>query len=154
MIRESQYAGSKPDFIHKLTLALKEANETEYWLDLLAASECLESEVYSELTSRCKELMRMLISSIKTRKGKPCVNKRSECPRTAIWHNATAIDHCSMFDVHCRPKCRKAHEHICPGLFRLRSQNKKTTSLSRAGWACNWISIGYNTGCRMKVFRI
>ena len=38
MVRESEYAESKADFIHKLTIALKEANETEYWLDLLFQS--------------------------------------------------------------------------------------------------------------------
>ena len=46
MIREAEFAQSKADFISKLSIALKEANETEYWLELLIASESLERETH------------------------------------------------------------------------------------------------------------
>lgn len=46
LIRESEHAESKADFIHKLSIALKEANETEYWLDLLHQSEFLDKSAY------------------------------------------------------------------------------------------------------------
>jgi four helix bundle protein len=69
MIRESEYASSRADFTHKLTLALKEANETEYWLDLLLATGYLNRETHHDLQGKCKELIRMLVASIKTAKG-------------------------------------------------------------------------------------
>ncbi|RYG22990.1 MAG: four helix bundle protein [Chitinophagaceae bacterium] len=46
-IRESEFAESRLDFTHKLRIALKEANETDYWLDLLRASEYLSSDLYN-----------------------------------------------------------------------------------------------------------
>jgi four helix bundle protein len=66
MIRESEYAQSKPDFISKLSIALKEANETEYWLSLLRDSDYLEIESYKPLSSQCTELIKMLTASITT----------------------------------------------------------------------------------------
>lgn len=46
LIRESEHAESTADFIHKLSIALKEANETEYWLDLLKETEYLSEKEY------------------------------------------------------------------------------------------------------------
>jgi len=69
MIRESEYASSRADFTHKLTIALKEANETEYWLDLLLATGYISLENHNDLQAKCKELIRMLVASIKTAKG-------------------------------------------------------------------------------------
>ncbi len=68
LIREAEYAQSKADFINKLSIALKEANETEYWVDLLVESQYLVKETHSEIIVSLKELIKMLISSINTLK--------------------------------------------------------------------------------------
>jgi four helix bundle protein len=70
LVRESEHAESKADFIHKLSIALKEANETEYWLDLLHLSDYLPHEEFESFAVDIKELLRLLISIIKTSKGK------------------------------------------------------------------------------------
>ena len=67
-IREANNAQSKADFIHKLSISLKESEETEYWLELLKDSFYLESINFQKLHSQNQELNRMLISSIKTLK--------------------------------------------------------------------------------------
>lgn len=69
LIRESEHAESKKDFIHKLAIALKEANETEYWLELLYQSDYLLKVDFENLSNANKELLRLLISIIKTAKG-------------------------------------------------------------------------------------
>lgn len=69
LIRESEFAVSKADFINKLTVSLKEANETEYWLMLLYETDYLEKENFEVLRSACKEIIAMLVASIKTSKG-------------------------------------------------------------------------------------
>ena len=66
MIREAEFAQSKADFINKLSIALKEANETEYWFELLIASDCLEKETHRSAVLLLKELIKMLIASINT----------------------------------------------------------------------------------------
>ena len=68
LIRESEFAASKADFINKLTVALKEANETEYWLMLLYDTEYLSIDDFERLRQECRELIAMLVSSIKTAK--------------------------------------------------------------------------------------
>lgn len=70
LIRESEFAASKADFINKLTVALKEANETEFWLMLLSSTDYISKEKFTKLQSDCKELIAMLVSSIKTSKSK------------------------------------------------------------------------------------
>ncbi len=67
-IREARYAHSKPDFIAKLQIALKEANETGYWLDLLYETSLLSTEEHKRLSSSCGELRVILIHSINTAK--------------------------------------------------------------------------------------
>lgn len=69
LIRESEFAASKADFINKLTVSLKEANETEYWLMLLYDTEYLNNDEFVQLRFECKELIAMLVSSIKTSKS-------------------------------------------------------------------------------------
>ncbi|MBU1013308.1 MAG: four helix bundle protein [Bacteroidetes bacterium] len=69
LIREGAYAQSKADFVSKLSIALKEANETEYWLLLLKQSDYLDESKATELIDKNKSLIRMLISSIKTAKS-------------------------------------------------------------------------------------
>lgn len=68
-IREAQYAHGKSDFIAKLQIALKEANETGYWLELLLKTEYIDAKSYEELEGKCKSLRLMLISSLNTAKG-------------------------------------------------------------------------------------
>ncbi len=69
LVREAEYAESKKDFIHKMSISLKEANETIYWLDLLSDTDYLIEEDYSVAKKQCKELVAMLVSTIKTSKG-------------------------------------------------------------------------------------
>ena len=70
LVRESEYGQSKLDFVHKLSIALKEANETEYWLSLLAETEFIEQKIHASISNDLTELLKILISSIKTAKGK------------------------------------------------------------------------------------
>ena len=67
-IREAQYAHGKADFIAKLQIALKEANETGYWLELLYKTSYIAELQYKELDSACTGLRAMLIASINTAK--------------------------------------------------------------------------------------
>ena len=67
-IREAQYAHGKADFIAKLQIALKEANETGYWLELLYRTGYLSESEFKTLDSACTSLRVMLISSVKTAK--------------------------------------------------------------------------------------
>jgi four helix bundle protein len=69
LIREAEHAESKADFIHKMNISLKEANETEYWLMLLHDSDFVEEKVFKSIVNDCQELIKMLISIIKTSKG-------------------------------------------------------------------------------------
>jgi len=68
-IREAQYAHGKPDFIAKLQIALKEANETSYWLELLYKTDYIDEVTYKTLDSACTSIRIMLISSVNTVKG-------------------------------------------------------------------------------------
>ena len=67
-IREAQYAHGKADFIAKLQIALKEANETGYWLELLYRTGYLTESEFKTLDSACTSIRVMLISSVKTAK--------------------------------------------------------------------------------------
>ena len=68
-IREAQYAHGKADFVSKLQIALKEANETGYWLELLYKTNYIDEEIYKNLDSACTSIRVMLISSINTVKS-------------------------------------------------------------------------------------
>lgn len=67
-IHEAQYAHGKSDFIAKLQIALKEANETNYWLLLLMKSNQIPSDEYNRLDELCREIRITLIASINTSK--------------------------------------------------------------------------------------
>ena len=69
-IREAQYAHSKADFIAKLEIALKEASETGYWLELLYKTNYIEEQSYKLLNSLCANIRVLLIASCRTVKGK------------------------------------------------------------------------------------
>lgn len=70
LVRESEHAESKADFIHKMSIALKEANETEYWLLLLHDTDYLEKKIFQSIATDCSELIKLLVSIIKTSKKK------------------------------------------------------------------------------------
>ena len=67
-IHEAQYAHGKADFISKLQIALKEANETSYWLLLLVKTNIINEEEYDRLENLCREIRITLIASINTAK--------------------------------------------------------------------------------------
>ena len=70
-IAESRYAQSKSDFVSKLQVALKEAAETQYWLELLRDAEIVKSgKAFNSLCDDCTELIKLLTSSVKTAKAK------------------------------------------------------------------------------------
>lgn len=64
-VREAFRGESRKDFGHKMNIALKEANETEYWIELLIASSYLEDEVANEMLNKCKELCKILNSIVR-----------------------------------------------------------------------------------------
>jgi len=68
LIMEGEYAQSKADFIHKFHIAIKEANETRYWLLLLSETDYIEQKIYTSLKNDCEELLNLLTASIKTAK--------------------------------------------------------------------------------------
>lgn len=70
LIREAEFGQSKPDFTHKMSIALKEANETDYWLNILKDTDYIGQNLFTSLQNDCNELIAMLISSIKTAKKK------------------------------------------------------------------------------------
>ena len=69
-INEANYASSKPDFISKLHIALKECAETEYWIRLLEKSDFINCEDAEILLTKCLSLKKMLVSSLNTVKTK------------------------------------------------------------------------------------
>lgn len=68
LVREAEQAESKRDFVHKLTIALKEANETDYWIELLYQSGILDEKGFKSIKPDVAELIRLLISIVKTTK--------------------------------------------------------------------------------------
>ena len=68
-IRESRNAQSKADFINKLNIALKEADETLYWLEIMIKSEIITAKQVENLTNDLNEIISILVASIKTLKG-------------------------------------------------------------------------------------
>lgn len=68
--REAKRGQSEADFIAKLFIALKEADETLYWIELLYKTEYLSHEVYTSISEDCNELIKLLVSIIKTTKSK------------------------------------------------------------------------------------
>lgn len=69
-IFEANYAQGKKDFISKLEIALKEANETEYWLMLLNRTNYIDDQTYKILNDKCTSIRIMLVASCKTAKSK------------------------------------------------------------------------------------
>ena len=69
-VHEAQYAQGTRDFISKFEIALKECNESEYWLELLFAVNSLSKVDFEHFKKDCIELRRMLVSSVTTLKNK------------------------------------------------------------------------------------
>lgn len=69
LVREAEHAESKPDFAHKMSIALKEANETLYWLDLLHQSGYIADPSFRSIRDDCEELVKLLVSIVKTTKA-------------------------------------------------------------------------------------
>ena len=68
LVREAEQAESPADFIHKMAIALKEANETEYWIELLFQSNYIDETSFNSIKSDLTEILKLLISIIKTAK--------------------------------------------------------------------------------------
>ena len=68
--RESNNAQSRADFLSKLSIALKEADETQYWLELLEESDIISKSQFESLNDNLTEIIAMLTASIKTTKNK------------------------------------------------------------------------------------
>ena len=75
LVREGTYAQSTADFISKLSIALKEANETDYWISLLYDTNYLDKKIKDSFEKECNELIAILIASIKTTKKHLSENK-------------------------------------------------------------------------------
>ena len=70
LIKEAEHAQSKTDFINKMNIALKEANETEYWLELLYETNYLTDEEFRNVKNKNIEILKLLTSIINTSKNK------------------------------------------------------------------------------------
>ena len=68
LVREAEHAESKADFIHKMNIALKEANETLYWLELLHRGEYIDKDSFQSIGSDSDELVKLLVAIVKTSK--------------------------------------------------------------------------------------
>jgi four helix bundle protein len=68
LVSEAEHAQSRADFINKMNIALKEANETEYWLRLLKDSNYIDEKSFTSIYADCKELISLLASIVKTTK--------------------------------------------------------------------------------------
>lgn len=71
LIREAEFAESRKDFMHKLYIGLKEANESMYWLELLYATEYIDQKMFESLHEDASGLLKMLVASVKTIKAGP-----------------------------------------------------------------------------------
>jgi four helix bundle protein len=69
-LTEAQYSVSKKEFLVKTTISLKECAETEYWLDLLKETKLITETEYTSLIKDNKEILRLLITTVKTTKSK------------------------------------------------------------------------------------
>ena len=69
-VHEAQYAHGTKDFISKFEIALKECNESEYWLELLYETKSISVNEFNKMHSMCVELRRMLVATVTTIKAK------------------------------------------------------------------------------------
>lgn len=76
-IKEAQHAQSSADFLHKMNIALKEANETEYWISLLKDTGFINQDEYTTINHDCAEVLKLLVSIVKTTKSKLIISKNA-----------------------------------------------------------------------------
>ncbi len=67
-VREAEFAQSRADFTSKMSISLKEANETDYWLDLLHATEYINKEEFNRFKPKSQEMLKLLVSIVKSSK--------------------------------------------------------------------------------------
>jgi four helix bundle protein len=77
LISESRFAQSKADFIHKMHVALKESNETRYWINLLHDSEFIPTSVYDSIVPEIEEIISILSSIVKTSKDNEQLKRKN-----------------------------------------------------------------------------
>ena len=65
-VHEAIYAQSKADFMSKMSISLKEASETSYWLVLLRKTDFIDEKIYSSLKGEVDEIIRIIVSTLKT----------------------------------------------------------------------------------------
>ena len=68
LVHEAEFGQSKPDFRSKMSIALKEANETHYWLLLLRETDYINDKMFESVSNDCVELIKMLVATVKTSK--------------------------------------------------------------------------------------
>ncbi|HLM01260.1 MAG TPA: four helix bundle protein [Pyrinomonadaceae bacterium] len=68
LVREAEFGQSKADFRSKMSIALKEANETDYWLNLLKDTGYLNEKMFQSISEDCLELIKILVATVKTTK--------------------------------------------------------------------------------------
>lgn len=66
LVREAEYGISRADFRNKMSIALKESNETEYWLSILKDTDYINEKLFRSLSVDCVELIKILIATVKT----------------------------------------------------------------------------------------
>ncbi|WP_413167942.1 four helix bundle protein [Capilliphycus salinus ALCB114379] len=69
LVREAEHAESRADFAHKMAIALKEANETLYWLELLHQADYIDVRGFNSISQDCIELLKLLTTIVKTAKS-------------------------------------------------------------------------------------
>ncbi len=77
LVREAEHAESRADFAHKMNIALKEANETLYWLELLLQSEYIADQSFESIRPDSEELIKLLVSIVKTTKKNENLRKKN-----------------------------------------------------------------------------
>jgi len=68
LIREAEFGQSRADFVNKMQISLKEANETDYWLNILRDTGYINDKMFQSLDDDCQELIRLLVATVKTAK--------------------------------------------------------------------------------------
>jgi four helix bundle protein len=69
LVREAEFGQSRADFRSKMSIALKEANETDYWLSLLKDTGYLTDKMHESVSADCVELIKILVATVKTTKS-------------------------------------------------------------------------------------
>ena len=78
LVHEAEFGQSKPDFRSKMSIALKEANETHYWLTLLRETDYINDKMSKSVSNDCVELIKMLVATVKTSKKSELEDKETK----------------------------------------------------------------------------